>query len=892
MEKVSLLFVFCIFLVFPLNNYGNGPRKRLAINLWNGPHTRLAINPRITANYSNHTFNGGYLSNHILPGPTQHALPAQTHHTITDLEAPVLNNGSRVTGETTNQLRKENKHRRKAKQLQQHDEPNWWSTYNGTFTLPPAVQRPKTYRNKMCPANLATYHPAANTLLEYATNGCPANTGIPWTRHLMQSAIDKGPHASALIPAAIAQLRQEVSEKVKSGQARIVKWDDIKHNPPRELKISPIAMIEHKSKPYRAILDLSFPVKLANKHHPSVNDATTKTAPRKAINQLGHSLQRIIHAFAGADPNAKIFMAKWDIKDGFWRLDCAVGEEWNFCYVLPNVDSNAPIELVVPTSLQMGWIESPPYFCAASETARDVASQYAETKLGTLPHHKFLHHTTTDDEFKALPRISTDTANEPPLQYIMEVYMDDYITAAIASCQDHLNHLANATMHGIHDVFPESIDNANDPISEHKLKKRDGSWALVKDILGLTFDGDHKTIWLDDDKRQFLLTLLHGWIRSSRDAHHGIPFDEFRSVIYKIRHAFITIPAGKGLLSPFYRILAKQPKFVFLHRNKQLKKALQECRLFLQTSVSAPTKCSHLVPAWPDYVGIKDASKQGVGGIIVGENKAVPPTVFRLEWPEDIKQDVISKANPNGSITNSDLEMAGLILLWLVMESVCDTLDGAHVALFSDNSPTVHWVERMASRHSLAAMQLIRALALRLKINKTSPLTPLHIAGVQNAMTDIPSRSFGSIPKWHCRSDMELLTMFNSMFPLPSQASWNVFQISSAISTKVISILRTKDFSLAEWNRLPKIGKNIGHVGAPMSNLWNWTLTYRTAPTSQQHELLQDSLQEPEQDSTAAAARSQLQRSIALSRPLARRSQWPLEPTQQNYKDPTNSFQN
>jgi hypothetical protein len=117
--------------------------------------------------------------------------------------------------------------------------------------------------------------------------------------------------------------------------------------------------------------------------------------------------------------------------------------------------------------------------------------------------------------------------------------------------------------------------------------------------------------------------------------------------------------------------LAKQPKFVFLHRNKQVWKALQECRLFLQHSITAPTKCLNLVTAWPDYVGIKDASKQGVGGIIIGEQKGVPPTVFRLEWPNDIRQDIISENNPEGSITNSDLEMAGLLLLWLVMEDVC-----------------------------------------------------------------------------------------------------------------------------------------------------------------------------------------------------------------------------
>ena len=50
----------------------------------------------------------------------------------------------------------------------------------------------------------------------------------------------------------------------------------------------------------------------------SVNESITKTAPGGAINQLGHSLSRIIHAFAEVDADVKVFMAKWDIKDGFW----------------------------------------------------------------------------------------------------------------------------------------------------------------------------------------------------------------------------------------------------------------------------------------------------------------------------------------------------------------------------------------------------------------------------------------------------------------------------------------------------------------------------------------------------------------------------------------------
>ena len=374
----------------------------------------------------------------------------------------------------------------------------------------------------------------------------------------------------------------------------------------------------------------------------------------------------------------------------------------------------------------MGWIESPPYFCAASETVRDFASEYIEMPVGSLPDNKFITWALDSNDFRALPE---EEGVDAGLQYVVEVYMDDYIGLAIPASQDHLHHAANAIMHGIHDVFPASQLDTEDPILMKKLQKGDGTWMLRKDILGFTFDGADKTLWLEMPKRELLLTVLHQWLQASRTSHTGVPFDEFESVLAKVRHAFTAIPAGKGLLSPCNKMLRKRPPVVFLHRNEPLWRALTDIRTLLRESALAPTQCYELVLDWPDFVGVKDASKHGVGGFIVGERQACTPTVFRMEWPTDIKADIVSTVNPNGRITNSDLEMAGLLLLWLIMEDVCHLSPGCHVALFSDNSPTVGWVARMAAKRSLVTAQLLRTLALRLKKTGASPLTPFHVWG-------------------------------------------------------------------------------------------------------------------------------------------------------------------
>ncbi len=155
-----------------------------------------------------------------------------------------------------------------------------------------------------------------------------------------------------------------------------------------------------------------------------VNATTVKTAPKGAINQLGHSLARIIHAFSKTKDDARIFMAKWDIKDGFWRLNAEDGVEWNFVYVLPQ-NPGQPIYLVVPTSLQMGWVESPPFFCTASETARDVAQDYCKMKLGSLPPHKFTHYVIGNKAYDELPE---QNKNGKPFRYLLEVYVDDFVS--------------------------------------------------------------------------------------------------------------------------------------------------------------------------------------------------------------------------------------------------------------------------------------------------------------------------------------------------------------------------------------------------------------------------------------------------------------------------------
>ncbi len=103
--------------------------------------------------------------------------------------------------------------------------------------------------------------------------------------------------------------------------------------------------------------------------------------------------------------------------------------------------------------------------------------------------------------------------------------------------------------HGIHDVFPPSTDDSKDPILAKKLQKGDGTFESKNCNLGFNFDGDRKTMWLEEEKRAGLLTILHQWLRGATKLKRGIPFAEFESVTTKFDTCSWCYGKGKDSLA-------------------------------------------------------------------------------------------------------------------------------------------------------------------------------------------------------------------------------------------------------------------------------------------------------------------------------------------------------
>jgi hypothetical protein len=195
-------------------------------------------------------------SSNITRGSTSLLHPTTCEHVtsmggakpLKGLQPPVLRaTGALVTGADTDKLRLQNKQQHHLLQDRQIAK-SYWTTHTGKAVLPPKEKQHDAYLNEMCPAGIATAHPAGALLAEWATMGCPTRTGRPWTKKEIWEAVERGPHQSTLSPDAIVHFLEESAAKIKAGQAKLVLWNDIKDDPPTQLKISPIAAIPTNQK--------------------------------------------------------------------------------------------------------------------------------------------------------------------------------------------------------------------------------------------------------------------------------------------------------------------------------------------------------------------------------------------------------------------------------------------------------------------------------------------------------------------------------------------------------------------------------------------------------------------------------------------------------------------
>lgn len=364
-------------------------------------------------------------------------------------------------------------------------------------------------------------------------------------------------------------------------------------------------------------------------------------------------------------------------------------------------------DIIIPNSLQMGWCESPPFFCAATDTL------LLET---TLPEHRL--------ETPMLERVDTLQRIQAAAHFtnLLEVFVDDFCAMTNNITKEHLTHFSRAMLHGIHSVFPPPEVTGHDgfdPVSEKKIGEGEGTWEHTKEILGWIMDGANFTVHLPPKKCEKIL----------------------ETIAVMIRKEGVTLAGGKGLLSPLYRVLQKAPQWVKM--TEPIKAALQDWKPLIRDLAKHPTHVALLVHKDPQIIQYTDACGLGAGGIIIGGTEELEqPILWQFEWPEEVRTELITEKNPHGSLTINDLELAGILLGWLVIEVAKIDLHHRHVSSFCDNTSAVAWARKMSSSKSVAAARLLRFLALRQRARNASPLTSTYVPGDLNELADVCSRAF------------------------------------------------------------------------------------------------------------------------------------------------------
>ena len=206
-----------------------------------------------------------------------------------------------------------------------------------------------------------------------------------------------------------------------------------------------------------------------------------------------------------------------------------------------------------------------------------------------------------------------------------------------------------------------------------------------------------------------------------------------------MQHASFGIPGGRSLFTPIDMAIKKGDAFVQL--TPWLIQTLVDWRFLVLAVAKRPTSIFQLISRPPHYISYTDACGLGAGGVWCSGTSSLHPFLWQVEWPADIKSNLVTSKNPLGSITINDLELAGIVMGWLVLEVIQKDLAFTHIGMFADNTSSVSWAKKGNTTTSISAARFLHFLPLWQQARQASSLIPLYICGEDNKMADISSRA-------------------------------------------------------------------------------------------------------------------------------------------------------
>jgi hypothetical protein len=692
----------------------------------------------------------------------------------------------------------------------------------------------------------------------------------PWTLAQLDAAAARGPHKGTAEH--IEFMRDEFQDMVNAGQWLVLPYSAVRELP--GLRLSPTGVVPQRDRRPRPIVDYSFS---------GVNDATVSCAPDSI--QFGAALYRFLQRLQRADTRQGVIrLAKTDISDAFMRVWLDLATIPSMGALLPTYPGEEPM-VAFPMILPMGWVDSPNYLCAITETIADLANARLAMNQLSMSHHLNTTARTkaSDPEpvvasevgtFDGLPPPATRSQGplRPPLNFV-DVYMDDFLAACQLSGVD--LDAARCTLFDcidsvIRPLAPNDNPYRKEPISTKKLLKGDASWSTRKVILGWVIDTIQRTVELPPHRLQRLSELLD----SIPSHQHRTSRRKWQQLVGELRSMVLAIPGGRGLFSQLQSVLVHSVDAKpsdRLRLSPAVHDQLADLRWLASELASRPTRWAEIVDSTPTFLGTVDASGLGMGGTWLPVADGLAPLCWRLPFDTAVTDRLVTSENPAGTLTNSDLEQLALSCHPDILASAYDIREQTICAL-SDNTAAVSREHRGSTSVDAAAAYLCRIASLHQRTNRYR-LTTDYIPGPLNVMADDLSR------RWDL-SDSQLLAYFNSTYP--QSVSWQLCQLRpELISTTMMAL--SKQHSPPDFLKAAKpLLQHTGQSGAVSVNNMAWMPTCPKEPM--QSSGSKNSLLEYEQANFPPPKNlSELTRWRTPSVTLARRTQWPTSATLDTY---------
>jgi hypothetical protein len=312
-----------------------------------------------------------------------------------------------------------------------HSSPSWDSfvqAYRGPSLLSTAVQH--------------LPHPAASFLNNIRLDGVPVTmSGDEWTPEKLRDVVRRGPHKSAKDHATF--VREEMASFAEQGFWVVLPLHEVEDR--KLLRLSPLGVVPQRDRRPRIINDLTFS---------GVNEETIRSGPAAAM-QFGHALGRLLYQIRHANPAfGPIYAMKVDVADGFYRVNLNTSQSLSLACLLPTAE-HEPQLVAVPLALPMGWVESPPYFCAATETIADLANSRLSRRQ--VPNHRLEHEAIPST--LPVPHQNVPLAVFQPSQRMrkspigtIDVFVDDFLGLAQGT-EQRRRHITRVLLHTIDEVL-------------------------------------------------------------------------------------------------------------------------------------------------------------------------------------------------------------------------------------------------------------------------------------------------------------------------------------------------------------------------------------------------------------------------------------------------------